>query len=131
MKNQILSIILFLFSIQSCLAQTNDPIWDIGTKWTYESFTGDGTVTWVTNDILDTLTINNKKLYEVASFLILLEFDISTMRMAKCTTIKFLKIMLRYYMTSTSKKITALNIFHFAIHISNPRLHPSIKLMEY
>ena len=55
-------------------SQEEVPIWDIGTKWTYTIFANfsetsseDG-VGYLTNEIIDTATIDGFKLYEVESF---------------------------------------------------------------
>jgi len=47
--------------------QSEKPVWDIGTKWTYERFNPPATTSFVTNEIIDTVRINGMLLYEVES----------------------------------------------------------------
>jgi len=62
---QILAILLvFTFQLD---AQAQKPVWDIGTKWTYEMQPQFGTFSYVTNEITDTTTIDGRKLYLVES----------------------------------------------------------------
>ena len=65
------SLFLLITSLSFTFSQTNDPVWDIGTKWTYEYILllgqGNNTVTYATNEIIDTTTIDGLKLYVVES----------------------------------------------------------------
>jgi hypothetical protein len=48
-------------------SQNDQPLWDIGTKWTYELQLDQHTTTFATDAIIDTTTINGKLLYLVHS----------------------------------------------------------------
>ncbi len=61
-----LLIVLIALSVGSLHSQ-DIPVWDIGTKWIYEVLHSEGTVSFVTNEIVDTVTIENLKLYVVYS----------------------------------------------------------------
>jgi len=56
---------IMLFSL--CLNGQDAPVWEIGTKWTYEYYQWGGNVSFITNEIIDTVTIDNMKLYKVDS----------------------------------------------------------------
>lgn len=68
MKPYLIVVFFMLFST-SLFCQLDKPIWDIGTKWTYEyqPFFNLPEVRFITNEIVDTVTIDNLKLYEVES----------------------------------------------------------------
>jgi hypothetical protein len=67
MIKRILTALIITFCTFSLMGQNNVPIWDIGTKWTYE-FSQDGnTTSFLINEIVDTTIINNMKLYVVSS----------------------------------------------------------------
>lgn len=59
--------ILLLFLSFFALSQSNAPVWDIGAKWTYEFSPLGRSHTSMTNEIIDTTTINGFKLYVVES----------------------------------------------------------------
>lgn len=59
--------ILLLFLSLFALSQDNAPVWDIGTKWTYEFSPLGRSYTSMTNEIVDTTTINGLKLHVVES----------------------------------------------------------------
>jgi hypothetical protein len=68
MKHSIfLSTAFFFFSCTCISAQTSDPIWGIGTKWTYGLQIDDSRFGYATDEIVDTVTINNRLLYVVES----------------------------------------------------------------
>ncbi len=59
-----LKIFLLILLSNSLLSQSV-PIWDIGTIWTYEVYHRGGGVSFVKNEIVDTVNIDNLKLYQV------------------------------------------------------------------
>lgn len=60
-------VCIVLYFISLLCGQAQSPVWDIGTKWTYE-FTRDYRVMeYLTNEITDTVTIDDKLLYKVES----------------------------------------------------------------
>lgn len=65
------TLFLLITGLSFTFSQTNDPLWDIGTKWTYEHLLllgqGNYTVTYATNEIIDTTTLDGLKLYIVES----------------------------------------------------------------
>ena len=69
MIKQIAITTTFFFCLNGLFGQTNDPIWDIGTKWTYElsEVNGESITSYVVNEITDTFNISNMKLYAVES----------------------------------------------------------------
>jgi len=60
-------IIVFLTTTKSD-GQVNNPVWDIGTKWTYEFKPNRNETSFVINEIVDTITIDNLKLFVVDSY---------------------------------------------------------------
>ena len=60
-------IIAIMIVFGSNLFSQSNPIWNIGTKWTYELLNSPRSFSYVTNEIVDTITIDNLKLYEVVS----------------------------------------------------------------
>lgn len=61
-------IVLILFVNSNLNAQENKPIWDIGTKWTYEFnwvWDSNDTFDYAIIEIVDTITIDALKLYKV------------------------------------------------------------------
>jgi len=65
MKNTALLFALVFVQSSSC-AQTQKPIWDIGTKWTYTfhwTFAPDEINDFAEVEIVDTTTIDGLKLY--------------------------------------------------------------------
>ncbi len=61
-------ILIFLVFLYQTKSQTQNPIWDIGTKWTYEFRPEFDQVSYVVNEIVDTITLDGLKLYEVDSY---------------------------------------------------------------
>lgn len=71
--NKQLTLLIFGFFMilnVSIIAQTEEPVWGIGTKWTYQ-FNSDppNYVTYVVNEITDTVTIDNLLLYKVENYI--------------------------------------------------------------
>lgn len=66
MKSCIICVLILIISVNNLISQSN-PVWNIGTKWTYELVNPPGYVSYVTNEIVDTVTLDNLKLYEVLS----------------------------------------------------------------
>lgn len=65
---KLLCIFIFLIPASSNLfGQANDPIWEVGTKWTYELNVDGNTTTYLVNEIVDTITLLGNKLYVVES----------------------------------------------------------------
>lgn len=63
--DKILAFLMIIVSFKS-FGQTDEPIWDIGTKWTYEfnwQWESNDTFDFATVEIIDTVTINDLKLY--------------------------------------------------------------------
>jgi len=64
-------LLCILFCYTFLVGQNNDPVWDIGTKWTYEFQAKpypSSEISFVINEIIDTVTIDSLKLYKVASY---------------------------------------------------------------
>lgn len=71
-------VILILLTIQMNLTLAQEVVWDIGTKWTYSygSVFNNGEIRTLENEIIDTITIDNLKLYTVRATWIPFEYSI-------------------------------------------------------
>lgn len=68
MKKLIILSYLILGNLHLIFSQNENPVWDIGTKWTYELIPEYHYYSYLTNEIVDTVTIDSLKLFAVESY---------------------------------------------------------------
>ena len=68
MKTTKLLLAIFILLSNILVAQSSEEIWGIGTKWTYEFQLNPNEYGYLTNEIIDTVMIDELKLYQIETF---------------------------------------------------------------